>query len=64
LFKPELLGSLVAMSNGEARVCQMLDYAFGDLLSFLSSNFAVWMIFSTIANCRGYDGVNLVRIGQ
>jgi hypothetical protein len=52
------------MDDSEARIRQMLDYAFGDLLGFLRSEFAIWMIFSAIANCRGDDGINLVWVGQ
>jgi hypothetical protein len=52
------------MNDSEARIRQILDYAFGDLLGFLPSDFAIWMIFSAIGNCRGDDGVNLVWVGQ
>ena len=52
------------MDDSKARVRQMLDYAFGDLLGFLPSNFAIGMAFAAIANCRGDNGINLVGIGQ
>jgi hypothetical protein len=44
------------MDDSKARVRQMLDCAFGDLLGFLSSNFAIGMAFAAIANCRGDNG--------